>query len=196
MPRKLLNRLKDKVDPELRGYMQTVVFFAFLVIWVSLLFIITPEEVVAAIGIDGGYLLIFFTALIGASAFTSVPFYTLLFSFASTGEFNPILLGAIAAPALVFGDYLFFYLGLKTRSFLGRRFFVKPLSKWIDSRPRWAIPFVAFTYSVIGPLPQDLLMLAFGFCGVQFKRVVLPLILGNAIFIMLVAYFLSRGISW
>ncbi len=193
--KKFIRRSVKKVDPGLRGYIETVAFFAFLVIWIALLFIITPKELVTAIGIDGGYALVFFTAIIAASAFTSVPFYTLLFSLASTGKFNPIILGIVAAPGLLIGDYLLFYLGLKSRSFLAKRF-VKPFSEWIERRPKWAIPFVAFVYTLIAPLPQDILMLALGLGDVPYKRVFAPLLLGNATSIALIAYFISRGMAY
>ena len=182
------------INEGVKQYLETVFFVAFVVLWFALLFIISPEELVHAIGIDGGYLLIFFTAIIGASALSSVPFYTLIFSFAATGEFNPIILGLVAAPALVFGDYLFYYLGLKSRLLFGKNL-AHSLSDWIDRRPRWAVPFVAFAYTVFIPLPQDILMLALGLVGVGFGRVVIPLILGNAIFIGLVSYFISAGIG-
>lgn len=188
---RLLRFTKKQIREDARKYWQAFFFVAILVIWFSLIFVITPSEVVEIIGIDGAYLLLFLTAIVGASALSSAPFYTFLLAFASTGEFNPVIIGLVGGAGLVTGDYIFYYLGLKSRPYLLKKKFIANFSNWVAGLPGWLTPIVAFLYSVIAPLPQDLLMLAMGLAQVSFAKIVVPLVLGTGVSIGLMAYFIS-----
>ena len=121
---------------------QTKIRYDFIILalivssWIVVLFFISPEEIVAKIGIEGGYLLVFLTALIGISSFTSASYYTTIAVLASTGEFHPLLFALVAAPAAAFGDSLFFFLGIKSRSFFSRKYIDK-FSNWVKEKPEW-----------------------------------------------------------
>lgn len=169
--------------------------FLFLTGWGILLFFISPQEIVQIIGVEAGYLIVFLTALVGVSAFTSASFFASLITFASSGDFNPIILGLVAAPGRVVGDSLFFLLGFKARNVASdfKIKIVRKFSEWIDKMPPFLISLVVFIYTGFTPLPQDLLMAALGLGKISF-RIVLPIaLLGNAVFIVLVAYFIKGG---
>lgn len=169
--------------------------FSFLIAWSLLLLVLSPEEIVRAVGIQGGYLIIFGTALVGVSGFTSAPFFASFLTFAASGEFHPVLLGLIAGPGRVLGDILFYYLGAKGGGIASDTGLpiVRLLSRKIASLPRWTIPVVSFCYTAFTPLPQDILMVTLGL-GKAPTRLVFPFILlGNITFAILVAVLVSQG---
>jgi membrane protein YqaA with SNARE-associated domain len=160
---------------------------------ITLFFFINPEEIVALIGVETGYLLIFLTALIGISSFTSASFYATLVALASTGEFHPLLLALVAAPANALGDSIFFFLGHKGRKVLRKRY-LQIFSKWIDRSPDWVAPVIAFLYTSLTPLPQDFLMISLGVAGAKFIRVFIAILLGNAVFIAMLSNVAMSGL--
>lgn len=151
----------------------------FIILWIIL---VSPEEIVSFIGVEQGYLLIFILALFGVSGFSSAPFYTILFTFVSSGEFNILLLAMVSAPAMALGDSLFFFLGNKGHSVTGDR--LSFFSKWLKSKPRWITPLVAYIYSAFTPLPQDFLMIVLGVGRVRFLYILIAILFGNATFVI------------
>ena len=179
----------------LKKYHGFIGFSVFIFALAILLFVVGPEKIIAAIGVEGGYLLIFVTALIGVSAFTSGSFYATVIAFASTGEFNPLLIGLTAAPAMAVGHTLFFFLGIYSQPLVGKQVVMR-LSEWMYQREaKWAAPAFAYLYTAFTPLPQDFLMLALGLGGTPFRRVIIPVLLGNVTFITLLSFFVLKGFS-
>lgn len=170
--------------------------FIFFAVFISagtlLLFGIGPERIVDFIGVERGYLLIFFLALIGVSFLTSASFYATLAALASTGEFNPILLGLAAAPALALGDSLFFFLGYHGRSLLAERMAGR-FFKWTQKHPKWLAPLFAYLYTGLTPLPQDFLMAGLGLGGIAFPRILVAILLGNATFVAIISFLAAGG---
>jgi len=182
-----------KIDfKKIKKHQDLLIIGLLVLIWVTILFFISPEEIVSKIGIKTGYALLFFMALLGISSFTSVSFYTTLIVFAGTGEFNPIILGLVAAPAAAIGDSLFFLLGFKGRSFIPEKYLLF-FSNWIEKKPKWFAPIIAFFYTGLTPLPQDFLMLAMGISGVRFWKIFLAILFGNMVFIIIISFLVSSG---
>ncbi len=169
-----------------------IILLLFVLIWIGFLFFASPRELVELIGVETGYLVIFLTALIGVSGFTSLPYYISLITLASSGEFNVFYLVFLAAPACAIGDTVFFFLGYKGHyaldEFTNKR--LKIFSIWINKRNPWKVPLFAYIYTSIAPLPQDILMIALGLGRVKFWPVFIAVLFGNANFIALV-YLLS-----
>ncbi len=157
----------------------------FLLFWIGIIYHISPDRIVAAMGVETGYFLIFLTAFIGVSGFASAPFYATLLTLVSTGEFNIFFLAIIVAPARAFGDALFFLLGHKGHSVIGSR--LKSFSLWLAEKPDWMTPLVAYLYTALTPLPQDILMLVLGLGRTHFKKIIVAVILGNATFVILIS---------
>ncbi len=168
----------------------------FILGWILLILNVSPDDIVSAMGVEGGYLVIFLTAFIGVSGFASAPFYVTLVTLTSTGEFNIFVLALVIAPARAFGDSLFFFLGYKGHSVmsgvLGKS--LKSFSLWINKKPNWMTPLAAYIYTSVTPLPQDILMIALGLGKSRFRGIFVAVLLGNATFIILISL-LSSGVA-
>ncbi len=172
-----------------------LVFLFIILVWLAVLFFVSPGEVVDAIGLETGYLLLFLTALIGVSGLSSALFYATLLTFLASGEFNIFLVIMIVAPTMAFGDAVFFFLGYKGHSAIneltGNR--LKSFSSWLNSKSQWFVVAFAYLYTSTMPLPQDILMVALGLGRVNFPYVFAAVLLGNATFVTLI-YFFMLGI--
>jgi membrane protein DedA with SNARE-associated domain len=174
-----------------RNYIEFIFILALLLSWIVLLYFFPPEVILSFIGVEGGYLLVFLTAILGVSAFASSPFYGTFITIASTGEFNIFLLLLVSVPALTLGDSIFFLIGHKGH-FVADNFFEKKLtsfSKWIESKPKLLVPLFAYFYTAFTPLPQDALMATLGLGRANFKKVFIAVLLGNATFLSIVYLF-------
>jgi len=162
-----------------------------ILLWIISLFFISPEEIVSAMGIEAGYLVMFLTAFIGVSGFFSAPFYMSLITLTSTGEFNIFFIILIIAPARAFGDSIFFLLGHKGHESINElaKQRLKSFSVWLNKKPAWLIPVVAYAYTALSPLPQDILMFILGLGKPKFGRIFIAILLGNATFVGLVYFF-------
>ncbi|MGM0482884.1 MAG: hypothetical protein ACQEP6_03445 [Patescibacteria group bacterium] len=192
MPNKKNSSLAQKPDPFKRhpGFILLIIF---VICWTVFITCVPPAKMVDSIGIETGYLIIFLTALVGISGFASIPFYTMLITLSSTGEFNILLLMLVAAPARSFGDVIFFFVGHKGHHAMNEMTGskkIKSFSKWLNNKPAYLTPLVAYLYTAAAPLPKELLMIILGLGRVHFRWLLIGLILGNATFIAMV-YFLS-----
>lgn len=172
-----------------------IFFSVFLVAWLTLLFFVSPIEIVEFIGVETGYLLIFLTGLIGISSLSSGSMYVILITFASTGEFHPLLLALSAAPAMALGDAIFFVFSTKGREALKEKGgeLIKKITSWTSELSPNKITFLAYAYSGFTPLPQDVLMIALGLGGAPFWRVIPAVFLGNFTLITILTYLVMYG---
>lgn len=175
-----------------KKYRDLIIFCVVLAAWLGALLFISPEEIVANVGVETGYLLVFLTALIGISSITSASFYATVIILASSGEFNPLFLALSAAPAMAIGDSIFFFLGLKGRSLVPEKYLNK-FSDWLKERPDWLAPVVAYFYTGFTPLPQDFLMVTLGVSGATFWKILIAILLGNITFIFMLASIISAA---
>lgn len=169
----------------------------FVGIWVAIICFVSPREIVEAIGIKTGYLLLFLTALLGISGFASAPFYTVLFTLSASGELDIFWVLLVASPARTVGDLLFFSLGYQGHSIIRRDTPIggklRTFSDWLYGKPYWVVLVFSYIYTSIAPLPKDFLMLGLGLGRIKFKDLIIVALLGNATFISLV-YFFALGI--
>lgn len=180
-------------SPKKKNHRRFLIFLAVVVLTILFFSVVTPEAVIDQVGIQGGYLILFILALLGVSSVVSASFYTTLVVFAASGEFNPFLMGIVAAPGRVVGDSLFFFLGLHSRE-ISSRFWQKTtntLAIWVERFPRWAPMALTFGYTGFTPFPQDFLMIAMGLANIRFRLVFPFLLLGNATFVIWFSFFVA-----
>ncbi len=180
-----------KIKIKKKIYIEFFLILVFVLLWTSFLYFFPPEVIVSVIGIEAGYFLIFLTAIIGVSGFASTPFYGTFITLASTGEFNLLLLLLSAVPAMTLGDSIFFLIGRKGHSAVddlsNRK--ISKFSRWLEKKPKWAIPTFTYLYTAVTPFPQDILMIGLGLGQANFKKVFTAVFLGNATFLTIIYLF-------
>lgn len=173
--------MKAKTKKKWLQYGSFALVFAVLVgVGITLAFI-SPDEIIEIIGIENSYWVIFLVALLGGvSSFTSTSFFATFATFAAGGS-NPFILAALGAIAMMIGDSLFFYLGVRGREALISKHEdkVKKLKDWLEERPEWMIPLIIYVYNGFTPLPADVLMIALALIKYPFKKIVVPMVLGH-----------------
>ena len=99
-----------------RGLKRTIIFLVllvFIIFLITLLYFLTPEQIVELMGVRNAYILTFFVSFFGGfSAGGSVSFISLLITLV-LGGLNPFYLGLIAGFSLTIGDMIMFYAGFK-----------------------------------------------------------------------------------
>lgn len=160
-----------------------------IIVWSLFLLFIGPEKIVNYIGIREGYLLIFLVgAMGGVSSITSFSFYTTIITLVS-GGLNPFFAALAATPGLLMSDTLFYYLGHTGR--ISAKKYVKKyalrVERYIHTLSSWKVTILIFCYVAFSPFPTDLLTLSLAFLDYPFKKIVLPLALGNFIHVLLVS---------
>lgn len=180
---------------------KTIVNITFLVLLVALiivfLFFFDASEIVERIGIQNSYLVMFFVSLFGGfSAGGSFSFIATLITFTS-GGLNPLYLGIIAGVALAIGDLFMFYAASRGRELFTSRYDkkIKRLSHFVDGKNNLFIEVFIFIYMAIAPLPNDLLLVSLAAIKFPQKRIIIPLILGDFVFPMIVIYSTLHGFS-
>ncbi|RJQ36314.1 hypothetical protein C4552_03440 [Candidatus Parcubacteria bacterium] len=150
-------------------------------LFISLVY--TPERIVAYLGVENAYVLIFFTAIAGGfTTFNLVPYHLLLITLA-VGGLNPLLLGVLATLGVTTGDSTSYFVGYQSRALLPEHtsIWFQRIYRIAIERPRLFM-FVCFAYGCVIPASNDFLTIPAGIARVPFWRIMLPLVLGNAVF--------------
>ncbi len=164
--------------------------------WASIVSIISPDEIVAKLGVENTYAVIGTMAVLGGvSAITAAPFYAALTTFAAGGA-NIWLLGLIAGIGLIISDSLFFYFGLKGREMISPKMQAREikLSAWLEGKPEWLLPVGIFMYSGFTPFPNDIMTVSLAILEYPYRRLFVPLLLGDITSSILIAYLGTRGV--
>ncbi len=176
------------------------IFLALLIFLVgmSILFVyVKPQEIIEIIGVKNGYLIIAIFALFGGiSAFTSVSFYATLITF-TIGGLNPFILALVTAPSLFIGDSVYYYFGHVLNDLLSERMikFIERIKSFILRPKIYKIsPIFIYLYVGVSPLPPDILIIALSISKYPYKRMIVPLLLGEITFVLLVSLFAQQGI--
>jgi membrane protein YqaA with SNARE-associated domain len=180
-----------------KKYTAIIFIFAFIAAWVILISFVSPQEVVEKIGVKNTYLVIGAMAILGGvSSLTAGPFYTALATFAAGGA-NVWLLGLVAGMGLVVSDSVFFYLGTRGREILSGKAKKKEekLARWIEGKPEWLIPIIVFVYSGLTPLPNDIMAISLAVIEYPYKKLFLPLLMGDVTSSIGVAALSAKGIN-
>jgi len=170
----------------------------FLISLITVLYFISPEEIVDKIGVRNGYILAFIVSFFGGfSAGGSVSFIGLLIILV-TGGINPIYLGLISGISLAIGDMIMFYAGSKGRELI-RGKWDKKIDKITDvlKKRKWLekmIPVLAYFYMGFAPLPNDILILFLAAIKYSAKKMNIIIILGDITFALMITILAAKGI--
>jgi hypothetical protein len=147
----------------------------------TFIYIIGPEELVATIGVENAYLVVFLLAIFGGvSSLTATSFFAAVIAMAA-GGLHPLWLGLVSGAGMLIGDLIFFALGAHARTVAGPR--LRPrlerLAAWIRRKPDWAVAIVIYLYLAVTPLPGDILLASLALAAYPIKKLLIPVFLGN-----------------
>lgn len=181
-----------KLNYFLKKHYKFILVLAFVLAWSLFVYFVGARTVVEYIGIENGYLLIFLIAIFGGvSSATAVSFYTAVITLAA-GGLNPFMIGLIGGIGVTFGDSIFYYLGLKGKKVIkSSSKTLNKITKWLRTGPSWLIQIFIFVYSGFSPFPNDILTVSLGLTEFPYRRVIIPLLLGDIASTTIVAYLAS-----
>jgi membrane protein YqaA with SNARE-associated domain len=155
-----------------------------------------PKQIVDYLGVENIYLTIFFFAIIGGVSFlTATYFYITYFLFIAGGA-NPLLLALSVGIGLTIGDLFFYFVGLKGSPILENYFKRKENLKKVEFIQKKMKKYEFWTiYLYVGfmPFPKDIISFALGFFGHRLRNILIPLLLGNFTYNVLIAYLFLFG---
>ncbi len=168
-----------------------------LAISIVFIFFIGPETLVDYIGVQNAYVLMFLVAAIGGlSTFNSVPYLAVLFVLANTGV-DPLWLGVVSAIGVMCGDSFSYVLGRSGGSVIpdSFQFVFKNIRQFALEHPR-LYPGFCFLYGALCPLSNDFVTISAGIANISYKKVMVPLALGNIVFSIGFAYVSVYASAW
>jgi len=191
--------MKVKKKPFIKKNHIILMALGLFIIGISVFFsYVHPDEIIERIGVTNGYLVIAIFALFGGfSAFTSVSFYTTVISF-TIGGLNPFYIALVALPGLFIGDSVFYIFGNAINKSLSKRMkkYVNKMNLFINRPKIYKFsPLLIFAYVGMSPLPPDILIVALSISKYPYKRMIIPLLLGEINFVFWVSFFAKRGIE-
>lgn len=169
----------------------------FLVVWVVLFLLVPAREIVGRLGVENAYLVVLLLSVIGAiGSITTFSSYPAIVTFA-TGGMHPLLLGLVSGIGLTIGDAIFYYFFGELKGLLRGRAKEKAVSvgERLEGNPNWVIPVVTYVWVGLLPLANNVLTGALALTGYRFRRILIPLFLGNVTFPTVVAYLSTMGIQ-
>ncbi len=184
-------------ERRLRQKMPFWLALAFVFSWTVVLLNYTPAELVEKLGVANSYGVAFLVSVFGAfSSFTTFSTYPMVVMLAA-GRINPFILGAVAGVGLAVGDIFFYFFGLAARGAttnqLQQR--VRRALTWLKKRSDLFIQFFIFFYVGFTPFPNNVLTGMLALDKYPFKKVVLPLVLGDLILPIVAAYLSYKGVD-
>jgi hypothetical protein len=180
----------------------TIIAVVILLVSLNALFwYISPAEIVASVGVENTYLVVFLIAVLGGiNSVTGGVLYAALATFAAGGA-SPLWLGIIGGIGIAIGDLLMFTLfrtGIKAVHEKNSR--VTAWVSWLRLKLQRVPTWVEYggLYVLLGftPMPNDILMLFMASAGYRYT-VVIPLLLTGCITIgLMVSYFGGELLSF
>jgi len=178
-----------------KRYYTLLIIIGFIIAWSVLLTYYPPTELVDRIGAQNSLVIAFLvSAFGGVSTVSAVNYYAVVLTLASGGT-NAVILGIVAGAGITIGDSLFYYLGTKGHDVLsGRpRKWADKLHTWINDQHESFVQLVAYLYTGLTPLPNDVLTVSLGLAEYSYRRLLPALLLGNITLTILVAEFANRS---
>lgn len=161
--------------------------------WTVGILVIGPRELVEAIGVQNGYLLVFLVALFGGMSSLGGAIYVTSIITLASGGLNPVYLAAASGAGISIGDSIYYYLGwrgshlLPQEGWLSSR--IRRFSVWLEQQARWLRAAAIFGYTAFTPFPNDILTIALGITKQPYVLVITSLVLGNMVHTYLLASF-------
>jgi hypothetical protein len=183
----------------MRRIKRAMIFFGilfFLIAWALFLHFYGPAAIIDWIGVEQGYLIAFFIAAFGGvSTLTATSYFATIITLAAAG-LDPLLLGIFGGLGVTIGDSLFFFAGRHGRVVMpekGERY-LKRFQDWLKKRPSWLIPVIVYVYAGFSPFPNEFMTVSVGLTGTRYRRIILPLLLGNITITVILAELVRHGI--
>lgn len=172
-------------------YLLRVILFLFFVGVMVFLYdyYSSPKELIAFLGIENAYGLMFILSLVGGRAlFSGIPYHVILVVLAS-GGLHPLLLGTLAATGVMAGDTASYYLGYAGRTIIPEdiQFILRKVFSFCAAHPKLS-PLAFFLYGSLVPFSNDFIVVSMGLARYSFWKVMVPLGLGNFVFNVSLAY--------
>lgn len=163
----------------------------FLVALNVLFYFIGPERIVEYIGIQNTYLVVFAVAAIGGlSTFTGGVLYSSIAAFAAGGS-SPLLLGIAGGIGIFISDSIFYFLAKRGRESIPENWetWLAKIERFVERYPLWLVLLAIYLYLSLGPLPNDVLMIALVAAGVRYRHLIIALLPGSITIALITAYF-------
>ena len=129
-----------------------------------------------------GYVGVIIIAIIGGlNIFVPIPAVTLTPIFTASGLSLPLIILSLTIGTLI-ADYIGYVFGMVSRSYLFNQYpkIISWLEHKVTTRPHLLFP-LTFLYAAFMPLPNEVIVIPFAVLGIKFKRLFVPLLLGNLI---------------
>ena len=129
-----------------------------------------------------GYLGVVIVAIIGGlNIFVPIPAVTLTPIFTASGLSLPLVIVSLTIGTLI-ADYIGYIFGTVSRSYLFYQYpkIISWLEEKIITRPKLLFP-LTFFYAAFVPLPNEIIIIPFAVLGIKFKRLFIPLLVGNLV---------------
>jgi membrane protein YqaA with SNARE-associated domain len=155
-----------------------------LALWTFFLYQFSPSDIVDWLGASNGYIATLILSFLGGvSMFITVPYHLVLMTFAA-GGLNPLLLGLVATIGQCGGDTTSYFVGYGGAHVLpqGLHKLVGRILAWCEGRPYWQVFLAVVVYGSISPLSNDFILIPLGMARYSYRRIMIPLEIGNLIF--------------
>ncbi len=174
-----------------------VFLLIFMVAFLLMIVFYSPKEMITTMGVRNSFVVAFFVSLVGAfTSLTKFSAYPMIIALVA-GQMDPFVVGLVSGLGLASGDILFFLFGYSARDLTGEKG-KNTLKRVLERLQRLKGIFVQmliFLYVACSPFPNNLLSGALAFTGYPFRKVVIPLVLGDVFFCTLIAWLAFRGVS-
>ncbi len=174
-----------------------VLLLVFMLGFLLMILCYSPKDLIMMLGVRNSFVIAFFVSLVGAfTSLTKFSAYPMIIALVA-GQMNPFTVGLVAGLGLASGDILFFLFGYSARDLASEKW-KGVLNKILDRLYRLKgilVQVLIYFYVACTPFPNNLLSGSLAFTGYPFKKVVIPLMLGDISFCILVAWLAFRGIA-
>jgi membrane protein YqaA with SNARE-associated domain len=152
---------------------------------VNYIVLTNPEALVALeqIGLFGLFIL---SVISGFNVVVPIPVSLLYPSFAALG-YGPVLIISIISIGMTLGDVVGFILGKTMEDSVLATKQGKKITHLAESYPKYVVG-ITFLYAMLMPLPNELIVMPLAALGISWKKVLIPVLIGNALFSMMLAF--------
>jgi membrane protein YqaA with SNARE-associated domain len=172
------------------------------VILVAVLALFLAEQIVSSPALQSfvaqlGYLGVILVAIIGGlNIIVPIPAVTLTPIFTASGLHLPFIILSLTIGTLI-ADYIGYAFGHFSRPVLYAQYpkVVSWLEEKITTKPTLLFP-ITFLFAAFLPVPNEVLVIPLAILGIKFRRMILPLLLGNLVNQTIYATGIQAVFSW
>jgi membrane protein YqaA with SNARE-associated domain len=146
------------------------------------------------VGLENAYLMMFLISMAGGlTTFNFIPYYSVIILLVTAG-LPPLYVGFASALGIMCGDTFSYFMGYSGSKILPERYktFFDKIAGVALKKPKLFI-FGSFLYGTFCPLPNDFITVSSGIAKIPYRKIMLPLMFGNLIFNIGIAYIALYG---